>query len=237
VLAELGQFGQAAARGGEALGAAEGSDNPFAFAAASVGLGLVYVRKAEPRSAIPPLERALALCRAYDLGNWIATVAACLGAAYVRVGRVDAAISLLEEAVSQGARTGIIASHSLWLVCLGEAYFAAGRTEDADATARRALELCRTSGAHGDEGWAMLLLGEIAAATAREAGAAQARYQDALAIAQKLEMRPLEARCHLALGRLLVRGGEHASGEGHLARAAVISRELSMPLDAEPARR
>jgi tetratricopeptide (TPR) repeat protein len=230
VLAELGQFADAEACGRDGLTAADNVDHPFAFAAASVGLGFVSLRKAEPAAAIGSLERALALCRTYDLGNWIATVAACLGALYVDEGRVEEGVALLEEAVQQHTRTGIMASHSLWLVMLAAAYLVAGRADDATTTARAALERSRASGTHGDEGWASFTLGEIAAA--RGEPGAQTAYEEALAVAQKLEMRPLEARCHLALGRLLARSGERASAQRHLDRAAALARDLGMRLDA-----
>jgi DNA-binding NtrC family response regulator/tetratricopeptide (TPR) repeat protein len=236
VLAELGDFGEAETWGREAIHLGEESDSPFALTTALAGLGASYLRRARPEQAIPPLERALELCRRYKFNNWLPTVAASLGAAYVTGGRIEAGVTLLEEAVNQGAERGIMSSHSLWLVYLGEAYLHAHRASDALAVAHRALQLCREHKERGYEAWALRLLGDIAAqADPLDRSQAEASYRDALTLAERLGMRPLVARCLLGLGRLAERVGDRAVAEIQFARAASLCRELEMPLMKDPA--
>ena len=63
------------------------------------------------------------------------------------------------------------------------------------------------------EAWALRLLGEIAAqAGPPDLESAQARYGQALALADELGMRPLVAHCHLGLGKLYRRTGDRREG-------------------------
>lgn len=54
-------------------------------------------------------------------------------------------------------------------------------------------------------------------------------YRDALALAQELEMRPLEARCRLGLGTVLGRAGAREQGRVELGAAVEMLRSLGMP--------
>jgi tetratricopeptide (TPR) repeat protein len=231
VLAELGNFSIAETWGREALQLAEESDSPFALTTALAGLGASYLRKGQPEQAIPLLERGLDLSRRYKFNNWFPTVAASLGAAYVGGGRIESGLTLLEEAVNQGEERGIMSSYSLWLVYLGDAYLHAHRISDSLAVAHRALQLCREHKERGYEAWALRLLGDIAAqADSFNRSEAEARYQDALTLAERLGMRPLMARCELSLGRLAERVGDRSATDAYLARAGALCRELDMPL-------
>jgi hypothetical protein len=49
-----------------------------------------------------------------------------------------------------------------------------------------------------------------------------------LALAEALGMRPLEAHCHLGLGRLCRRTDRRQPGRDHLALAAAMYREMGM---------
>jgi hypothetical protein len=48
-------------------------------------------------------------------------------------------------------------------------------------------------------------------------------------------MRPLLARCHLGLGRLLSRGGRRDDGDQHLATAAAMFEEMGIQCEPAPA--
>jgi len=116
---------------------------------------------------------------------------------------------------------------SLLLVPLGETYALAGRPDDALATARRALALARERGQRGGEAGALRLLGDIAADRSL-AQAAEQHYRDALALAEELELRPLTAHCHVGLGRLHRRMGQHGDADRHLATGITMYREMGM---------
>ena len=91
-------------------------------------------------------------------------------------------------------------------VWLSEAYLRLGRLDEALAVAVRGLEFCRAHAQQGEQAWALRLLGEIHAHRhPPEAELAEASYREALALADALGMRPLQAHCHLGLGTLYAR--------------------------------
>jgi Tetratricopeptide repeat len=54
-------------------------------------------------------------------------------------------------------------------------------------------------------------------------------YQQALALAEALEMRPLVAHCHLGLGKLYQRTGKGQEAQEHLITATTMYRERDSP--------
>jgi hypothetical protein len=110
---------------------------------------------------------------------------------------------------------------------MGVACLGAGRVEDAARLAADALALARERGERGDEGWALRLAGDTAAARRpAEVPEAVAAYRQALAIAEALEMRPLAARAHLGLGELAARAGDALEAQARLAQASAIFADL-----------
>jgi hypothetical protein len=53
-------------------------------------------------------------------------------------------------------------------------------------------------------------------------------YSQALSLAEELEMRPLQALCHLALGLLSSRSGDVATSHKALSIAAAMFQEMDM---------
>ena len=51
---------------------------------------------------------------------------------------------------------------------------------------------------------------------------------DAMALADRLEMRPLVAHCHLGLGKLYRRTGYRRQAHEHLTTATAMYREMDM---------
>ena len=112
---------------------------------------------------------------------------------------------------------------------MGEACLLADRFDDALEFAGRALTLARERGQRGYEGWGLRLLGEIASRPdAPDVPTAEGHYRQALALADELGMRPLQAHCHLGLGKLYRRTGDRARAQEHLASAATMYREMDM---------
>ncbi len=54
------------------------------------------------------------------------------------------------------------------------------------------------------------------------------RYGEALVLAEELGMRPLQARCHLGLGKLYRHTGRAAEARAELERAVTMLREMGM---------
>jgi tetratricopeptide (TPR) repeat protein len=81
----------------------------------------------------------------------------------------------------------------------------------------------------GDTAWALRLLGEIHAHRhPPQAELAEAAYREALALANKLGMRPLQAHCHRGLGTLYAGQGQQEQARAALATAIALYRDMAM---------
>jgi class 3 adenylate cyclase/tetratricopeptide (TPR) repeat protein len=228
-LAELGAFSEGSAHAEEAVQIAEAVDHPNSLVHAYLGLGFLSLRQRGLSRAIPVLERCLELCRVYDIRLWFPEAAAALGCAYACAGRVTEALSLLERAEQRGATMGTMGGQSLRVGYVSEAYLLAGRMPEAVQLAGRALDLARAHQERGHEAWALRLLGEIAAQQApAEIEQAEARYQQALTLAEELGMRPLQAHCHRGLGTLYVTAGQQEQARAALTTAIAMYRAMDM---------
>ena len=82
----------------------------------------------------------------------------------------------------------------------------------------------------GNQAYALRLLGEIAAQREPpEVEQAEAHYRQALALAEELGMRPLQAHCHLGLGTLYAtRGQRQRQARTALSTAIALYRAMDM---------
>jgi tetratricopeptide (TPR) repeat protein len=168
------------------------------------------------------LERSLALSKSVNIVLYAVTCETNLGYAYVLSGRIGEGLELLEHAVEQdaGARNTSYKSG---------AYLAAGRTEQAHCLAVKAHELASQRKQRGNEAYALMMLGEVAAHLhPTEAATAETSYGQAMALALEIGMRPLVAHCHLGLGRLRRRRGDRERAQVHLTKATAMYREMDM---------
>ena len=117
----------------------------------------------------------------------------------------------------------------LQLSTLGEAHLRAGRLEEAHTLAAHALEYFRTHQERGREAHTLRLLGEIAAHRAPpQVAEADASYRQALALAEALGMRPLQAHCHRGLGTLYATTGQQEQARSELSTAIEMYRAMDM---------
>ena len=234
-LAELGAFTEGLAHGEEGLRIAEAVDHPNSLIQACHGIGHVYLRKGELHQAIPWLERGLEVCRVWDIPLLLYLVSSTLGYAYVLAGRVSEALPLLEQSVSTEAMGIMSGTVHVWL---SEAYLRLGRLDEALAVAVRGLEVCRAHAQQGEQAWALRLLGEIHAhRQPPEAELAEAAYREALALAEALGMRPLQAHCHRGLGTLYAKTGQQEQARAALSTAIALYRAMDMTFWLPQARR
>src|SRR5262249_2751475 len=202
-LAELGAFPEGSAHAEEVVRIAEAVDHPHSLVHAYLGVGCLSLRKGDLSRAIRVLERCLDLCRVFNILFWFPETASALGCAYAFAGRIAEALPLLEQAEQRGAALGTMGGQSLRVGYVSEAYLLAGRMQEAVQLAGRALDLARAQKERGHEAWTLRLLGEIAAhQDPPEVEPAANHYRQALALAEALGMRPLQAHCHLGLGTL-----------------------------------
>jgi tetratricopeptide (TPR) repeat protein len=235
-LAEIGAFAEGIACGEEAIRIAEAVDHPFDRVRAYLGMGNLYLCKGDLPKAISILEQGLELCHTFNILLLYPHGTSALGAAFALAGRSAEALPLLEQALAQVTSLRHRAYLPRWTIQLGEGYLLAGRTEAAVTEARRALILARDSKQRGLEAWALRLLGKIAAYQAPPAvEQAEEHYQQAMAIATELEMRPLLAHCHFGLGTLYARHGRREAAHVALSTAIALYRAMEMTFWLPPA--
>ena len=115
------------------------------------------------------------------------------------------------------------------LLALGEAQLRAGRVEEVHALAEGALAFARAHQERGHEAYALRLLGEIAAQREPpEHERAEAHYRQALALADELGMRPLQAHCHLGLGTLYATTSQRQQAHAELSAAIELYQAMDM---------
>jgi tetratricopeptide (TPR) repeat protein len=228
-LRALGAFTEGRRHGEEALRLAILAGRGIIPILAYGCLGQLYLAQGDLEPAIWVLEQGLALCRASGDRNWLQDIVAALGAAYALQGRLAEGCALLEEGISESIRTGELRGHAARLAQLSEVCRLAGRREEAGQYARQALDLARQQKARGDEVQALYQLGAVHAhADHRDAAQAEAYYQQALALAEALGMRPLQAHCHRGLGMLYATTGQPEQARTALSTTIAMYQSMKM---------
>jgi len=189
----------------------------------------VYLLQGDVQRAIPVLERAMGLCQDWHILLLLPLQVAALGVAYALEGRVAAGLALVEQGVEQQVARGIPRLLAPMVARLSEAYLLAGRLEDARQRAAQAVDLARQYQQRGNQAWALWLLGESTARQASPEGEpAAGHYRQALALAEELGMRPLQAHCHRGLGTLYSKGGQREQARAELETAIALYRAMDM---------
>jgi predicted ATPase len=229
-LAEVGAFTEGVARGAEGVRMAEATEHLSSLILAYTGVGRLFLRQGDMHRAVPVLEQGLRLCE--EIGytsTYFIMIAASLGYAYALSGRVVEALPLLEQVLEEAERSGYLKEQALYVAWLSEASLLAGRREEACAGAARALAHARAKRERGHEAWALRLLGEIAAQhEPLDVEHAAAHYQQALALAEELGMRPLQAHCHRGLGTRYAATGQREQARAELSVAIELYRTMDM---------
>ena len=216
-LSELGAFAEGVAYGDEALQIAEAVDRPYEYLNVYYRVGYLHVRQGTLHQAIPLLERAVALGQEADIPLFYRLAAAYLALAYALAGRATDALPLLGqiEGISPSSVGRPISSPGTWRRPTG---WPSRRSRHARHRKMR-----------GEEAWALWLLGEIAMRRdPPDVAQAEAHYQQALALAEELGMRPLQAHCHHGLGRLYHQTGRAEPARVALATAIGLYRAMDM---------
>jgi tetratricopeptide (TPR) repeat protein len=228
-LTEVGAFAEGHVLVDEAIQMAERADHPFSRVEAYSSLGRLSLRQGDASTAVAMFARGLGVCQDAHIHLLLPFVASDLGVAYLRAGRIAEALPLLEQAVVQTTTTGRVSHLALFIVQLSLGYLRAGRLEDARSRTQHALTLTRTHGERGYQAHALRLLGDIAARREPpECDQAEAHYRQALALADELGMRPLQAHCHRGLGTLYAATGQWEQARTALATAIEMYQSMDM---------
>ena len=155
---------------------------------------------------------------------------ACVGQAVTSLGgRVTDAVPLLARAIEQSTVVKDGRSESYCCRCMGEAQLLSGCLEEAHAFAERTLALAHDLQERHSQIYTLRLLGEIA--MHREPPAveqAEAYYRQALALAEELGMRSLQAHCHLGLGTVYTQMTRHEQARAESSAAIALYRAMAM---------
>ena len=222
-LAELGEFAEGSARGGEAIRMAESAGRAYGLAHACFALGFLHLRQGDLPSALSVLERGAGLCDGQEVPLLDGALRGMLGYAFALAGDLMRGIPLLDEAVRPFHPTR---SDSSPVVFLGEAHLLAGHDAEAQTLAEQAIALTRDRGEQGFEAWALRLKADSARREAPDAAAVA--YDQALALAAELGMEPLAGHCLLGRGRLRRQIGDRQRARADLSAAADRFRSTNM---------
>jgi tetratricopeptide (TPR) repeat protein len=228
-LSVLGTFAEGRRHGEEALRLATQAGRGITPIVAHACLGLLYLEHGELEHAIQVLEQGLALCRASGNRDWLRVIGGNLGPAYALQGRLAEGRALLEEAMREDIRLGLLQGHAHRVVWLSEVCRLAGCGEEAWQHARQALVLSRQYKERATEAFALYQLGAVYAhADPPDPAQAEPHYRQALALAEALGMRPLQAHCHHGLGWLYGQTGRGEQARAALTTAIDLYRAMDM---------
>jgi class 3 adenylate cyclase len=226
--AQRGLFDEAVRHTQAAIALAEEVGHPYSLAVACWNAGRVHTLRGDLGQAAPLLSRARSLTDELMIGFLRPAVALELSALSVLEGRAKDALGLV-PAARAAIQNGLEWWEALAELRLGEALLATGRVDEARVAATRALGLTRERGEQGNEAWTLRLLGDVAAhPSAPATDEAVSYHREALALAERLEMRPLVAHCHRGLGNLARHTDSAGQADDHLATAAAMYREMGM---------
>jgi tetratricopeptide (TPR) repeat protein len=227
-LSTLGGFAEGRRHGEEALRLATLEGRGVTPIMVHGCLGELYLAQGDLAHAIRVLDQGLTLCQVSGNRDWWRSIVADLGYTYALQGRLAEGRALLEEAIREARSMG--ARHAAYrMAWLSEICRLTGCGEEAWQHACQALDLARQQKTRGEEALALRQLGAVQAhATPPEAAPAAAHYQQALALAGELGMRPLVAHCHRGLGMLYARVGQQEQARAALSTAIELYRTMDM---------
>jgi tetratricopeptide (TPR) repeat protein len=227
-LAELGDFVEGAKMAQDGLQLAEAMAQPTSIANALWCVGMVSRRQGDVHTAIPILEQALALSQSANILLFPLS-ASLLGATYALAGRTAEALPILDQMLERVATGPPTFFHALAFTELSEALLLVGHVDEASALAGRLLELSRTHPGSGYQAHAYRLLGEVAMhREPPDVDQAAGHYRQALTLAEKLGMRPLQAHCHRGLGTLYATLGQREQAQAELSATIDLYRAMAM---------
>jgi len=227
-LAELGDFAAGTGMGEDGVRLGETVAHPASMAAALWFAGLVCCRQGDVHTAIRVLEQGLALSQ---LANILIfpIIASLLSVAYALAGRTAEALPLLDQMLERVVTGHRMFCHALILTELSETLLLVGRMDEASTYAGRLLELSRTHTGRGYQAHAYRLLGDVARRREPlDVAQATAHYHQALALAEELGMRPLQAHCHRGLGTLYAATSQREQARAALSTAIEMYRSMEM---------
>lgn len=226
---ETGAFTEAATYGAEAIRIAESLTHPVSLGVATSNVGWACLMRGELGRSRQLLERQFEIAQRDDIPMAFCWSASGLGMVLALTGQIAEGVSLLEQVETLAQSRQMHDGRARWLYTLADAYRLAGHADAAIDRATRASRLATDRSERPYLAYSTRVLAESAAqGKSTDAIHAESHFCDALALAQELGMRPLQAHCHLDLGKLYRRAGRHDEARAELATAVAMLRAMGM---------
>jgi tetratricopeptide (TPR) repeat protein len=225
----LGNFAAATDIAQKACLIADEVRRPADIAIAYWWAGFVWGHKGDVAEALRHLEHGFNVCRASEINYLLPILLTSLGYTYALAGRAQQGIPLLEKALAFNRGAKFTYGEAWSSVYLGFANLLENRYDGMLDHAQGILQLARKHKYRAIEVDALLLLGDVhrnPSAPAREE--AERCYSQACDLSIELGLRPEYARCHMALGQLLLESGREAKAEQLISSAAQLCRSMGM---------
>ena len=228
-LAERGEFAEAQSQGNAALQIANDLGHPFNLAHIYYDLGCFYEAQGRLDEAKDALEKSYGYVKDWSLTYLSPFIMGFLGHVYAISGRSDEGLDLLERAQTAYATIGLGLFRSLVGIQRGEALMLAGQHEAAREVATAGVALAKDRGERGHHAFGLRVLGDIASSDGQfDPEATRSYYEQSLAAATSLGMRPLQVQCLARLGQLSKRTGEPGKAEAHAAEARALADAMAL---------
>ena len=209
----------------EGLQIAETVQHPMSLICASWGAGLLALRQGDLPRALALLERAVAICQDAARPAMFPAIAAALGAAYALGGRLPDALPLLTSALEQTMTTELGCYQAI--LAIRCSVISPGRR-------RRRLPCVPSSWRVPIRNRATRPMRSTSSArlpcigSPRRLSPPTPTTSQALALAEELGMRPLQAHCHRGFGMLYATTGQREQARAALSTAIAMYRGMAM---------
>lgn len=175
--------------------------------------------------AVRAYDKGFAAYRDECHGNFYGPLAWGRALAYALAGRVRESLEQFETAEAVALRHGSRPFAGMWFLHLGRALLAADRLDEASDIAHKVLGITSKNCNGPGEAGALGLLGEVAMRRDPLPTDEMENYVvRALALAERMEMRPLAARCHLRLAWLCSRLGRTDAARHRVAAKSLLEQ-------------
>ncbi len=224
----IGEFENAFAHARSAWRAAEEVDRPFDQGLACHGWGVAALTAGQLSEAAEVLNRGLEICQTHGFRSQYPLLAGPLGYTFALQGAHAAALPLLESSVAESTQANLIFFEAWSTGLLAAAHRLAGDDDRALTRGRRALSLAEERRYEWLKVWLYRMLGRLTTTRARMPDDALNHLTTARDLANRLEMLPDLAHCHLALAEHFTAAGQHADAQRELAMARRLYDRLGM---------
>jgi class 3 adenylate cyclase/tetratricopeptide (TPR) repeat protein len=232
-LAQLGRFDEAEGLAEASLKMAEMSRHAYTRVGVAL-VAMVHLLRGNAERARAIMEPAIDLARSSAVQFLLPYNLAILGGIATLAGRREDAMDATREAL-EGLQAGGMRSRRSEVWRLRAAALLASGDTSALQMAEAARGLAAEDSALGEEAWALKTLGDVHAARgALGQDLATDCYLRGLRMSEELQMRPLVAHCHAALGRLAAAAGRVDQVQPHVQLAREMYADMRMHFSAEP---